>query len=100
MKKPVTKKKPVLTNGAGYFDFYTVDTTTFVVAFFVPGESKFDREVCVVNAFGEWNSRKPSSRIGTDGLPCRSPKQAETDACEIASALNTGLCVSGLVKWE
>ena len=84
-----------------FFDFYQYDGYTWVVAFFpapsMPGAAMpAGREVCVVTAYGEPPDDDAPAVVERRGW--RTPKEAESDACEIASALNAGLMLGRLVR--
>lgn len=78
-----------------FFDFYQFDAETFVVAFY-PTDHDEGREVCVVAAYGEPPDDDAPRTLAARNW--RTAEEAESQACEIASTLNAGLLLAGLVR--
>lgn len=96
MTKPQTIKSPK--PGALFFD---VDDNgggdNQVVCYRVLSDfTIIGYEVALVSAYGEWWESKPRQRVGEDGEPCRSEKQAHSDAHELAGALNGAAVIAGV----
>jgi hypothetical protein len=89
---------------AAFYDVETFDHDTRQVIVFTqegPGLPIHSYEVAVCGAFGEPKATHRNNpggvgrRLGTDGKPARTGSRANSDAHEIAGALNGGLMLAG-----
>lgn len=80
-----------------FYDVEAFDSETFTVVAYRAGPQQgiTAAEVAIVSAYGHW-TEDDEQRMGSDGKPCRSESRAQSDAHEIAGALNGGLMCAGV----